>query len=81
MSKVGKIVFGRIGAWGRYYDHNFLQFLTIFGEKIGVFLKYHCYDQNFCIIYLFYGSKTQIFSPIFFGENILKSVTSVPGSP
>jgi hypothetical protein len=25
--------------WGRCYDHNFLRFLTIFGEKIGVFLK------------------------------------------
>jgi hypothetical protein len=23
----------------RCYDHNFLRFLTIFGEKIGVFLK------------------------------------------
>jgi hypothetical protein len=26
-------------TWGRCYDHNFLRFLTIFGEKIGVFLK------------------------------------------
>jgi hypothetical protein len=33
--------------WGRCYDHNFLRFLTIFGEKIGVFLKNQCYDQNF----------------------------------
>jgi hypothetical protein len=32
---------------GRCYDHNFLRFLTIFGEKIGVFLKNQCYDQNF----------------------------------
>jgi hypothetical protein len=24
---------------GRCYDHNFLRFSTIFGEKIGVFLK------------------------------------------
>jgi hypothetical protein len=31
----------------RCYDHNFLRFLTIFGEKIGVFLKNQCYDQNF----------------------------------
>jgi hypothetical protein len=29
------------------YDHNFLRFLTIFGEKIGVFLKNQCYDQIF----------------------------------
>jgi hypothetical protein len=34
-------------SWGRCYDHNFLQLLTIFGEKIGVFLKNQCYDQNF----------------------------------
>jgi hypothetical protein len=25
---------------------NFLRFSTIFGEKIGVFLKNQCYDQN-----------------------------------
>jgi hypothetical protein len=29
---------------GRCYDHNFLRFSTIFGEKIGVFLKNQCYD-------------------------------------
>jgi hypothetical protein len=29
------------------YDHNFLQFSTIFGEKIAAFLKDQCYDQNF----------------------------------
>jgi hypothetical protein len=34
----------------RCYDHNFQRFSTIFGEKIGVFLKNQCYDQNFCII-------------------------------
>jgi hypothetical protein len=32
---------------GRLYDHNFLRFSTIFGEKIGVFLKNQRYDQNF----------------------------------
>jgi hypothetical protein len=26
-------------SWGQCYDHNFLQFLTIFGKQIGVFLK------------------------------------------
>jgi hypothetical protein len=35
--------------WGRCYDHNYLRFLPIFGEKIGVFLKNHCYDPIFCI--------------------------------
>jgi hypothetical protein len=33
--------------WDRCYNHNFLRFSTIFGEKIGVFLKSQCYDQNF----------------------------------
>jgi hypothetical protein len=32
---------------GRCYDHNFLRFLTMFGEKIGVFLKNRWYDQIF----------------------------------
>jgi hypothetical protein len=32
---------------GRCYDHNFLRFLAIFDEKIGVFLKNQCYDQIF----------------------------------
>jgi hypothetical protein len=31
----------------RCYDHNLLRFSTIFGEKIGVFLKNQCYHQNF----------------------------------
>jgi hypothetical protein len=36
-----------ISCWGRCYDHNFLRFLPIFREKIGVFLKNQCYDRNF----------------------------------
>jgi hypothetical protein len=32
---------------GRCNDHNFRRFLLIFGEKIAVFLKNQCYDQNF----------------------------------
>jgi hypothetical protein len=36
-----------IRIWGRCYDHNFLRFLPIFVEKIGVFLKKQCYDQMF----------------------------------
>jgi hypothetical protein len=31
---------------GRCYDHKFLRFSPIFGEKIGVFLKNQCYDKN-----------------------------------
>jgi hypothetical protein len=41
------------GTWDRCYDHNFLRFLTIFGEKIGVFLKNQCYDQIFKKLALF----------------------------
>jgi hypothetical protein len=26
-------------TWGRCYDYNFLRFLPIFGERIGVFLR------------------------------------------
>jgi hypothetical protein len=32
---------------GRCYDHNFLRFSTIFGEKMGAFLENQCYDQIF----------------------------------
>jgi hypothetical protein len=32
---------------GRCYDHNFLRFVPIFGEKIGVFLKNQSYDKIF----------------------------------
>jgi hypothetical protein len=28
--------------WGRCYDHSFRRFSTIFGVKIGVFLKNQC---------------------------------------
>jgi hypothetical protein len=35
------------GTGGRCYDHNCLRFSTIFGGKIGVFLKNECFDQIF----------------------------------
>jgi hypothetical protein len=34
-------------SWGRCYDHNFLRFLQIIGEKIGIFLKNQGYGQFF----------------------------------
>jgi hypothetical protein len=37
----------KVVTWNRRYDHNFRRFSTIFGEKIGVFLKKQCYDQIF----------------------------------
>jgi hypothetical protein len=32
---------------GLTYDHNAVRFLTIFGDKIGVFFKNKCYDLIF----------------------------------
>jgi hypothetical protein len=34
-------------SWGRCYDHNFLRFLPIFGETIGIFLNNQCCDHIF----------------------------------
>jgi hypothetical protein len=56
---------------GRCYDHNF-------GEKIGVFLKNQCYDQMFAKFSFVLSQKRQFFAE-FFGENISKIITSVPG--
>jgi hypothetical protein len=35
--------------------------LTIFGEKIGVFLKNQCYDQNFAYFSFVMSQKRQFF--------------------
>jgi hypothetical protein len=67
-----------IGSRGRCYDHNFLRFLTIFGEQISVFLKSQCYDQNFAYL-SFVSSQKRHFFAEFFSENIFKIITSVPG--
>jgi hypothetical protein len=56
----------------------FLQFLTIFGKQIGVFLKTQCYDQNFAWFTFVLSQKRQFFAE-FFGENIFKIITLVPG--
>jgi hypothetical protein len=58
----------------------FCDFPPIFGEKIGVYLKYQCYDQLFSKISFVWSQKRQFFE-IFFGENIFKIITSVPGTP
>jgi hypothetical protein len=65
--------------WGRCYDHNFLRFSTIFGEKIGAFLKNQCYDQLFSKFRFVLSQKTPIFSLIFSAKIFLKILTSVPG--
>jgi hypothetical protein len=36
-----------------------MRFSTIFGEKIGVFLKYQCYDQNFALFSFVLSEKRQ----------------------
>jgi hypothetical protein len=51
--------------WGRCYDHNFLRFSTIYGEKIGVFLKYQCYDQFFSKFSFVLSQKRRFFRKIF----------------
>jgi hypothetical protein len=59
---------------------DFCKFLPIFGEKIGVFLKYQCYDQLFSKFSYVLSQKRHFFAK-FFGENIIKIITSVPGHP
>jgi hypothetical protein len=44
----------------------------------GVFLKYKCYDQFFSQFSFGLSQKRQFFAK-FFGENILKIISSVPG--
>jgi hypothetical protein len=49
-----------------------------FSAKIGVFLKYQCYDQLFSEFIFVLSQKRQFFAK-FFGKNILKIKTSGPG--
>jgi hypothetical protein len=58
---------------GRRYDHNFLRFLIIFDEKIGVFLKNQCYDHLFEKISLVRVKNANFLAKIF-----KKIVTLVP---
>jgi hypothetical protein len=51
--------------WDRCYDHNFLRFLPIFSEKIGVFLKNQCYDHFLCKITFCASQKRRFYSPNF----------------
>jgi hypothetical protein len=60
-------------TWGRCYDHNFLRFLTIFGEKIGVFSKIQCYDKKFAYFSLVLSQKCQFFRNFFSAKIFLKS--------
>jgi hypothetical protein len=58
---------------GRCYDHNFLRFSPIFGEKIGVFLKKQCSDQCFHNLALFLVEKTPIYLQFFLPKIFFKS--------
>jgi hypothetical protein len=60
---------GLVLIWGRCYDHNLLQMSQIIGEKIGVFLKYQCYEQFFSK-FSFVLSQNVNFFANFLGENI-----------
>jgi hypothetical protein len=51
---------------GRCYDHNFLRFLPIFGEQIGVFFKNQCYDQNFALFSFVSSQKRHFFRRKYF---------------
>jgi hypothetical protein len=74
---LGNTQLGSVLIRDRCYDHNFLRFLTIFCEKIGVFLKKQCYDQFF--ISFVFSQKRQFFAE-FFGENIFKNHNIGPWS-
>jgi hypothetical protein len=62
------------------FDHNFLRFSPMFGEKIGVCLK----KPNVMIKFLqnlpLFWVKNANFIADFFGENIFKIIRAVPGS-
>jgi hypothetical protein len=64
-------------ALGSMLWSQFSVFLTIFGEKIGGFLKNKCYDQNFAKFSFILSQKRQFFRWIF-RRNFFKIIISVP---
>jgi hypothetical protein len=56
----------------------FCDFRQISAKKMALFFKNQCYDQNFAY-FSFVLSQKRLFFAEFFGENILKIITSVPG--
>jgi hypothetical protein len=50
-----------------------MRFFPIFGEKIGVFLEYQCYDQLFSKFSFVLSQKTPIFSQNFSAKIFKKS--------
>jgi hypothetical protein len=57
----------------------FCEFSQFSALKIGVFLKYQCYDQIFFQNLALFWAKNGNFFAKFIGKNILKIITSVPG--
>jgi hypothetical protein len=55
--------------WGQCYDHNFLQYLPNFGEKMAFFSKTNVMIKFLHNLALF-GVKNANFIAEFFGENI-----------
>jgi hypothetical protein len=53
----------------------FCDFCRFSAKKVAVFLKNKCYDQNFASFSFVSSQKRQFFVK-FFGENILKIITS-----
>jgi hypothetical protein len=60
------------------FDHNFLRFSAIFGKKLAFFSKTDQIIKFLHILDLFLSQKRQFFAK-FFGENIFKIITLVPG--
>jgi hypothetical protein len=65
-------------TWERCYDHNFMRFLPIFSDKIGVFLKNQCHDNFFSAKLPFVGVKNANFFDKFFCKFFFTIKTSVP---
>jgi hypothetical protein len=65
---------------GRCYDHNFLQFSTIFGEKLAFFSKTNVMIKFLPKLAVVYAKKAKFFSPIFFAKIFYKIATSVTAS-
>jgi hypothetical protein len=63
--------------WGRCYDHNFLRFSA---KKLAFFSKTNAMIKILHNLALFWVKNANFFAE-FFGENILKIITSVPGHP
>jgi hypothetical protein len=53
--------------WARRYDHNFMRFSSISGEKIGAFLRNQCNYPNFYLkkLAIFWTKKRHFIGQIF----------------